>query len=335
MNSAIVRTISLLLFLPCVGAAQDYATQAKSMFAKAAKVLFLSPQEENISASGTMELENLEHGNVTGAWSLYWTPDGRSQLEIVLPGFKKNSWTNNEIEWSPEDPPQSPAYIEEIGVALRLADLLLANYPEATYKLKKEKINRVDQPCSELRQTKSSFVELCVDRDSSMPLQVRTGAWSALYELADYKKTGDSMFPHTIRAFQKNREIFRIDVAKVEGSAQVDESLVKPPSDLQPLAGMRCAYGDTKDRLIRTVQPRYSDAAKRGQVSGPVVSRLHFDQEGKLVESHIVSGNPMLVAIVQDAIPHWRFLPYICNGIPTETALTITIGFSLGGAPSN
>jgi TonB family protein len=66
------------------------------------------------------------------------------------------------------------------------------------------------------------------------------------------------------------------------------------------------------------VLPQYPKEAMIKGIQGDVVFKIVVDENGKIVHSEPVSGDPLLVAAAEDAIRNYRFRPYIVNGSPTR-----------------
>jgi protein TonB len=82
-------------------------------------------------------------------------------------------------------------------------------------------------------------------------------------------------------------------------------------------------------QLIKRVKPIYSATALAAHVSGPVVISAVTDIYGRVRDTRIVSGHPLLSASALEAIRQWIYEPYLVNGIPKPVKFTVTITFVL------
>jgi protein TonB len=87
-------------------------------------------------------------------------------------------------------------------------------------------------------------------------------------------------------------------------------------------------------QLIRQVQPIYPSLAKIARVHGDVVIDSVIDQQGKVTEMNVVSGNPLLIRAAMQALEQWRYQPTLLNGEPVAVDMVVTVHFQLGGEPS-
>lgn len=78
----------------------------------------------------------------------------------------------------------------------------------------------------------------------------------------------------------------------------------------------------------RKVLPQYPKVALIKGIQGEVVFKIVVDENGKIVRSEPVSGDPLLVAAVEDAIAHYRFRPYVVNGSPARVESQLGFQFS-------
>jgi protein TonB len=80
-------------------------------------------------------------------------------------------------------------------------------------------------------------------------------------------------------------------------------------------------------RAIRRVEPSYPQIAKNAGVEGTVIIEVTVDENGHVVTTRIVSGNPMLSGAAQAAARQWTFSPTVLGGTPVKVVGTITFNF--------
>ena len=83
------------------------------------------------------------------------------------------------------------------------------------------------------------------------------------------------------------------------------------------------------DYLIRRVEPRYPEVARRQNIQGPVTLRALVDEDGSVRSVTVLSGDSALAPAALEAVRQWRFKPYRVNGHATEFATRITVNFRL------
>jgi len=81
--------------------------------------------------------------------------------------------------------------------------------------------------------------------------------------------------------------------------------------------------------LLSQFPPGYPVLAKVNYIQGRVRVRLTVDTEGKVVNAHVLSGNPLLAAAVLNSVAGWRYRPYVARGGPTAFETKLEVNFSL------
>ena len=67
--------------------------------------------------------------------------------------------------------------------------------------------------------------------------------------------------------------------------------------------------GDLGKRVKTRVQPTYPELARRMSVKGSVKIMVTVGANGKLKNTKVMGGHPVLVAASEDAIRRWKFEP--------------------------
>lgn len=66
---------------------------------------------------------------------------------------------------------------------------------------------------------------------------------------------------------------------------------------------------ETARKLVRKVEPRYPDIAKKMNLGGTVKLIAVVAPDGKVTKVEPVGGSPLLVEAAQSAITQWKFAP--------------------------
>ena len=67
--------------------------------------------------------------------------------------------------------------------------------------------------------------------------------------------------------------------------------------------------GDLSKRVKTRVQPTYPELARRMAVKGTVKLMVTIGANGKVKNTKVVGGHPVLVGASEDAIRRWKFEP--------------------------
>jgi TonB family protein len=89
-----------------------------------------------------------------------------------------------------------------------------------------------------------------------------------------------------------------------------------------------------QERLIHRVNPAPpSDPGMH--ITGTVVLKAVVNKSGDIEKLELISGHPMLVAAVIDAVKQWKYTPYEINGSPVIVETLITVEFPPAGKNPN
>lgn len=125
------------------------------------------------------------------------------------------------------------------------------------------------------------------------------------------------------------------------GQPRVQEAV--PASDISPQTSaampessgsmegvFRVSGGVTAPKLIKRVDPEYSDAARESRIQGTVIVQGIVQTGGTISVTRVLrSLNPELDHSALDAMKQWRFEPGKLRGVPVPVELDVEIGFNL------
>lgn len=75
--------------------------------------------------------------------------------------------------------------------------------------------------------------------------------------------------------------------------------------------------------------PEYPEQALTADTQGDVILKIVIDENGKVVLSEAVNGDPLLAAACMDSLRDFRFHPYHLNGKPTRVESQLGFRFEL------
>ncbi len=82
-------------------------------------------------------------------------------------------------------------------------------------------------------------------------------------------------------------------------------------------------------RLIRKIEPVYPELARRARISGAVRLEAIIDEEGRVTDVKVLSGDRTLCEAAVDAVKQWRYTPTVQNGEPVPILAIINVVFKL------
>jgi TonB family protein len=109
---------------------------------------------------------------------------------------------------------------------------------------------------------------------------------------------------------------FRLGEKDIEKFA---EGAVKVKDDINP------------PKLVKMVQPKYPEEARKARVEGVVILQARTDIEGKVKDVMVLRSVPALDQAAIDAVKQWVYEPLMMAGQPKEAVFTTTVRFVLDG----
>ncbi|HEY3929415.1 MAG TPA: TonB family protein [Candidatus Koribacter sp.] len=82
-------------------------------------------------------------------------------------------------------------------------------------------------------------------------------------------------------------------------------------------------------RLVSRVNPAYPSAAKQYRVEGAVTLEATIAADGRVKETKVVSGPPLLRDAATNAVKLWKYSPSTVNGRPVESSVQIVLQFKM------
>lgn len=104
------------------------------------------------------------------------------------------------------------------------------------------------------------------------------------------------------------------EIREFEEGAYKVEGEVKPP------------------KIMKKVNPKYPEEARREKVEGVVILGARIDKEGQVSRVIVQKGmDPFLNQAAVDAVKQWKYEPMIIKGKSVEALFTVTVRFALKG----
>lgn len=93
--------------------------------------------------------------------------------------------------------------------------------------------------------------------------------------------------------------------------------VVTPPVRISPTVA--------QSLLVKTIEPRYPEAARQQHIQGEVVVQGNIDTNGDVQNLKAISGNPVLIPAALEAVQLWKYKPFLLDGRPIEAETQITV----------
>jgi protein TonB len=112
-------------------------------------------------------------------------------------------------------------------------------------------------------------------------------------------------------------------------STSGDDIVVAPPSEEELPQFGQYVYTDELPELITKVPVIYPDIAREAGVEGKVLVQALVGKDGRVKDTKVVSGAPMLKDAAESAVKQYVFKPALANNKPVACWVAIPISFSL------
>ena len=80
-------------------------------------------------------------------------------------------------------------------------------------------------------------------------------------------------------------------------------------------------------KLLSSPPPNYPSFARMGHMGGPVLIDAVVDETGKVSDTKVISGNPVLTQAAVEALRMWKYQPARLNGQPTAAHVQVRFDF--------
>ena len=96
-----------------------------------------------------------------------------------------------------------------------------------------------------------------------------------------------------------------------------------------PVAPVRVGGHIKEPVKVRHLDPVYPKVAMKAAVQGIVIIEAVIDATGRVAETRILRGVPILDDAALEAVRQWEYTPTLLDGVPTPVRMTITVTFRL------
>jgi TonB family protein len=112
-------------------------------------------------------------------------------------------------------------------------------------------------------------------------------------------------------------------------SFREDERNPRCVEDSAPAGRVRLSETASQVFLITKIEPVYPPEARQTRVEGQVVLRILIGTTGDVEDTHLVSGDPLLVPAAMEAVKQWKYRPFLIGSEPAKMDTQTTVSFTL------
>jgi protein TonB len=102
-----------------------------------------------------------------------------------------------------------------------------------------------------------------------------------------------------------------------------------PPAPPAPPDRVRVGGEIRPPSKVLDVAPVYPAIAQAARVEGVVIIEATIDTGGRVTDTRVLRGEPLLDAAAVSAVRQWRYTPTLLNGVAVSVVMTVTVRFEL------
>jgi protein TonB len=116
----------------------------------------------------------------------------------------------------------------------------------------------------------------------------------------------------------------------VAGTTEFDMGVAAPPpAPPAPPDRVRVGGEIRPPSKVLDVAPVYPAIAQAARVEGVVIIEATIDTGGRVTDTRVLRGEPLLDAAAVSAVRQWRYTPTLLNGVAVSVVMTVTVRFEL------
>jgi periplasmic protein TonB len=113
----------------------------------------------------------------------------------------------------------------------------------------------------------------------------------------------------------------------IGGGASPVAAMAPPPPPMKRV--IRVGGKIDPPRQIYAAEVKYPAIAKAAKVEGTVIIDAVIDEEGNVVQAHVVSGPGLLIGAALECVAKWKYEPTRLNGEPVSVEMHVEVHFLL------
>jgi TonB family protein len=320
------------LWVFCVFATEDQ-TPLRAMLEKARAAHNIRKSAlPAFDLTGTISLLGKKNTSAQGLYRLVGTPDGQWKEELKFQGFTRVRIGDGKQFAEIQFPPSPIPALNELDSLLNFTRYLAPGKDDVLKTLKASKTAVAN--CVKRTSSAASEEVFCIDPQNGNLLsraKLSPGTYGIAQadseEFADFQSWSGKAYPRTLRSLVGKRLWIEVKLEEFKSAP------VLPPEFFTVPANAR-SWGDCDEpsvwKLQDRVQPAYPENARRSREQGIVTLYAVIEADGTVHDLQVVhSASPSLDQSSLQAVSHWRYVPFACNGSPSRSYTYIDVVYSL------
>ena len=189
--------------------------------------------------------------------------------------------------------------------------------------VRSRKVKGVELRCVDLVDKEGKQVrELCFDGTNDL---VSLSQGNQRFEYADFGKSGNKIFPRSIRIYESGVQVLDISADSLIGPSDSRDALFVHETGARQMA--EC---EKWPKLIKKISPQYPSAARSAHQQGTVVLYTLLSDQGTVEKTSVLqSAGDNLDKSAADAVRQWVYSPPSCGTVALPMEIEVQVNYEL------
>jgi len=316
--------IALLLGSLCLAKDKPSDHEGADLLAKATSLQNLHEQgAQPFQLRMRVHAEHIAPKPTDGAYAEVWMAQNKWRREVAFPGFTQleigdvdSKWITRNFDFRPR-----AVYLTEVAVEHFIHPG--AQQETVIKSVRRRKVKGVELRCVELLDKEGKQArELCFD---GADVLVSVSQGNRRFEYADFGKSGNKVFPKSIRVYESGVQILDISADNLIGPSDSRDALF-----LHGAGARHIAECEEWPKLIKKIPPQYPPAARSAHQQGTVILYTVLSDQGTVEKTSVLqSAGDNLDKSAADAVKQWVYSPPACGTVALPTEIEVQVNYEL------
>jgi periplasmic protein TonB len=96
-----------------------------------------------------------------------------------------------------------------------------------------------------------------------------------------------------------------------------------------PVTRIRVGPSVAASQLVHRLAPSFQQLEPGTKLKGTVRLQAIIAEDGSIEQLQVISGNPVVVGCVMDAVRQWKYRPTLLNGEPVQVDTEIDVDYKI------
>jgi TonB family protein len=316
--------IALLLCSLCLAKDKPSDHEGADILAKATSLQNLHEQgAQPFQLRMRIHAEHIVPKPTDGAYAEVWLAPNKWRREVAFPGFTQLEIGDVDSKWITRNFDFRPRVVYLTEVAVERFIHPGAQQETVIKSVRSRKVKGAELRCVELLDKEGKQArELCFDGGDAL---VSVSQGNQRFEYADFGKSGNKIFPRSVRVYESGVHVLGISADNLIGPSDSGDALF-----LHGTGARQMAECEKWPKLINKIPPQYPPAARSAHQQGTVVLYTLLSDQGTVEKTSVVqSAGDNLDKSAADAVKQWVYSPPACGIVALPAEIEVQVNYEL------